>query len=127
MSKYSIVQCSELTLLSAKVSLNYMNGDFTELVEYLDKKFQNTASKEDINNLAVKLLPREEFDLFGKEIKQELKDIKENINNLTTSIDRLVKAINSLQQEYAAVVHKINRHEKWLHQVAEKVGIKLEY
>ena len=28
--------------------------------------------------------------------------------------------------EYAAIATQVNRHEKWLHQIADKLGIKLE-
>ena len=30
-------------------------------------------------------------------------------------------------QEMVALSHKVDRHEKWLHEVAEKLGIKLKY
>jgi len=104
-----------------------MDEDYKELVGYLDEKFQKVATKDDLNNLSVKLLPREEFEKFEKEISRELFDIKESINTLTNSIDKLVGSVNSLTQEYTMVANKIDRHEKWLHQVAEKLGIKLEY
>ncbi|MBI2577265.1 MAG: hypothetical protein HYV77_00265 [Candidatus Wildermuthbacteria bacterium] len=32
-----------------------MNQDFSELIEYLDKKFEKTASKEDVDNLRTEL------------------------------------------------------------------------
>ena len=30
-------------------------------------------------------------------------------------------------QEMVMLSHKVDRHEKWFHQIAEKLGIKLEY
>jgi len=32
-----------------------------------------------------------------------------------------------MRKEYTAIAAKINIHEKWIHQIAEKLGIKLEY
>lgn len=104
-----------------------MKEDFSELVEYLDKKFQKTATKEDINNLAVELVAREEFDLFTKETVKELKNIKDNINNLQTSVDKYAEKADAYFQEMIMMAHKIDRHEKWFQIVADKLGIKLPY
>ena len=46
---------------------------------------------------------------------------------LTTSVDKLVKAVTDLKTEYADITYKIDRHERWLEQLAEKVGLKLEH
>jgi soluble cytochrome b562 len=59
--------------------------------------------------------------------KPELKDLKEDFNNLQGSIDAYAKKADTYFQEMVMLAHKVDRHEKWLHQVAEKLGIKLDY
>lgn len=85
----------------------YMDKDYSELIEYLDKRFTN--------------------------IDEDLKDLKENkadkkdVQDLMNSIDRLAKAIEIYHDEQKAISAKIDIHEKWIHQIAEKLGIKLSY
>lgn len=104
-----------------------MNQDLSELVAYLDKKFQETATKSDLNDLAAKMVTNSEFQTFKIEVKQELSSLHDEVRLLTNSIDRLVKSIETLTEEYSAISVRIDRHERWLQQVADKVGIKLDY
>ena len=101
-----------------------MEKDFSELIEYLDEKFQKVTTKEDLNKVSVLVVSNGE-DI--KEIKQEISSLKESTQSLAVSIDRLVKAVDDLKTEYVSVKNQISRHEKWFHQVADKLGIKLEY
>ena len=84
-----------------------MEKDFSELVQYLDEKFANIDGK--LDNL------------------QENKADKSDVNSLITAIDAYAKKADAYFEEMVALSHKVDRHEKWLHQVAEKLGIKLEY
>lgn len=65
--------------------------------------------------------------------KEDLEDAvknlstKEDFNHLMNAVDAYAKRADTFFQEMVALSHKVDRHEKWLHQVAEKLGIKLEY
>ena len=68
--------------------------------------------------------------------KEDIKDISEKINDLPTKEDfsNLVSAVDSYMsksdkyfQEMLMLAHKVDRHEKWLHLIADKLGVKLEY
>ena len=78
-----------------------MKEDFSELIQYLDDKFER--------------------------IDQRFDTVKEDFNNLQTSVDSYAKKADTYFQEMVMLAHKVDRHEKWLHQVAEKLGIKLDY
>ena len=104
-----------------------MEKDYSELIDYLDEKFQNTVTKQDLNLISSRLLTLEEFDNFKKEFNQKISDLRESINALTNSIDKLVKAVSDLKTEYTSITYKVDRHEKRLQQLAEKLNIKLEY
>lgn len=92
------------------------NEDIKKLKEVL-------ATKEDL----AKILTLEEFDQFKGEIKQDLDGLRESIQALTVSVDKLVKAVADMHQEYVVITGKVDRHEKWIQQIAEKLGLKLEY
>jgi len=84
-----------------------MKEDFSELVEYLDEKFSNIDRQ--LENL------------------KENKADKSDMNTLFNAVDAYAQKADAFFQELVMLSHQINRHEKWLHQIAEKLGIKLEY
>ncbi len=63
---------------------------------------------------------KENFESFKDEIKQSFSDLQ-------TSVDSYAKKADDYFQEMVALSHKVDRHEKWFHQIADKLGIKLEY
>jgi len=84
-----------------------MNNDFSELIQYLDEKF----SKIDIQLEYIK----------------ENKTDKSDFNNLLTAVDSYAHKADGYFQEMVALTHKVDRHEKWLLEIAEKLGVKLKY
>jgi len=80
-------------------------------------------TSEDIQKLIEVLATKEDLN----DVRQDVNGLRESIQSLIISVDRLVGAVSDLKTEYAAITNQINRHEKWLHLVAEKLGIKLEY
>ena len=84
-----------------------MEKDYSELIEYLDKKFAN--------------IDEQLLDL------KENKADKEDLNNLINAVDAYAKKADAYFQEMVALSHKVDRHEKWLLQIADKMGVKLEY
>lgn len=78
-----------------------MNQDFSELVKYLDEKFTH--------------------------IDKRFDEIKMDFVDLQTSVDAYAKRADTYFQEMVALSHRVDRHEKWIRKIAEKLGIKLEY
>ncbi len=78
-----------------------MKEDFSELIEYLDGKF--------------------------REAENERADIRNEVKDLQGAVDAYAKKADTYFQEMVALSHKVDRHEKWLRQVAEKLDIKLDY
>jgi uncharacterized coiled-coil DUF342 family protein len=133
-----------------------MEKDFSELVEYLDGKFNKVDEKfikidekfigidQRFNKVDEKFVRIDEkfvgtdqkFDKISGEIintKQEVVNIKENMvtkddfSNLLTSVDGYAHKADGYFQEMVMLSKKVDRHETWLLQVADKLGIKLEY
>lgn len=78
-----------------------MDKDLTELVKYLDQKFTH--------------------------IDQRFDEVKEDFVDLQTAVDAYAQKADTYFQEMVMLTHKVDRHEKWILQLAEKLGIKLEY
>ena len=80
-----------------------MKEEFSELIEYLDERFTRI------------------------EKQLETKAEKTDVDILLTAVDTYAKKADTYFQEMVSLSHKVDRHEKWLHQVAEKLDIKLDY
>lgn len=78
-----------------------MEQNFSELIEYLDGKFN--------------------------ENKERIDALEEKFDILQTSVDIYAKKADTYFQEMVALSHRVDRHEKWFQQVAQKLEIKLEY
>jgi len=78
-----------------------MDKDYSELVQYLDEKFIR--------------------------VDQRFDEVKKDFVDLQTSVDAYAKKADTYFQEMMMLAHEVDRHEKWIKQIAEKLGIKLEY
>ena len=78
-----------------------MSQDFAGLVKYLNDKFIH--------------------------IDERFDEVKKDFVDLQTSVDGYAKRADTYFQEMVALSHKVDRHEKWIKQIADKLGIKLEY
>lgn len=79
--------------------------------------------EKDIQKLLEVLATKEDI----KDLNQQFNGLQEMVQSLVVSVDKLVKAVSDLHQEYAMVTSKIDRHEKWIQKLADKLGIRLEY
>ncbi len=75
----------------------------------------------DINKLTSVLASKKDVE----EIKSDLVDLKELVQGLIVSSDGIVKSIKDLSLEYAAISTQLSRHDRWIKQIAEKVGVSL--
>ena len=58
--------------------------------------------------------------------KKDFEELKEAFGSLQSSVDAYAKKADAYFQEMVMLARKVDRLEKWIHQIAEKVGIKLE-
>ena len=59
--------------------------------------------------------------------KADLEEIRKDFSDLQVSIDAYAKKADTYFQEMVMLSHKVDRHEKWILQLAEKLGLKLDY
>ena len=97
-----------------------MNEDYKELVEYLDGKFKKID--ESFSALPEIFITREEAIT-----KKDFEELRVDFRNLQAAVDAYATKAEAFFQELVMLSHKVDRHEKWLLQIAGKLGIKLEY
>jgi flagellar motor switch protein FliG len=71
--------------------------------------------EKDIQKLIEVFATREEV-----AIKTDLEDLRKDFARLETSVDAYAKKADAYFQEMIMLSHQVKRHEKWLHQIAEK-------
>jgi len=63
---------------------------------------------------------KQEFEKWKEELRTDFSKLQE-------AVDAYAKKADTYFQEMVMLAHKVERHEKWIKQIAEKLGIKLEY
>lgn len=63
---------------------------------------------------------REEMNVRFEEATDDRADIR-------SAIAELAGQIKDYHQEMLMLAHKVDRMERWIHQIAEKTGVKLNY
>ncbi len=63
------------------------------------------------------------------DLKEAVDDLatKKDVDNILTAVDAYSKKADEYFQEMVMLSHKIDRHEKWIKLLAEKLDVKLEY
>ena len=59
--------------------------------------------------------------------KQDFEELRKDFSHLATGVDAYARKADTYFQEMVMLSHKVDRHEKWLQTIAERVGIKLDY
>ena len=97
-----------------------------DLDKFSVRAFETFSTKEDLDKFSVRA-----FETFatkeGLENFVTKDEFREAISGLHTAIDAYAQKVDVLAQEMIMLAHKVDRHEQWLHQIADKLGIKLEY
>jgi len=105
-----------------------MNKDYQGLVKYLGGRFEKIDDRfERVDNSLVNISVR--FDKIDRklDVLEENKADKSDVNNLINAVDAYAKKADTYFQEMLVLAHRIDRMEKWIQQVADKVGVKLEF
>ena len=115
--------------MAKKENIRKNNVDYSELVEYLDKRFTTVDKR--FNSVDGRLIGVDKrFIAVDREfvsIHAEFADLKKDFRQLQTAVDAYAKKADTYFQEMVMLAHKVDRHEKWLQKLADKVGVKLDY
>lgn len=108
------------SVFATKEDIQGFQTEFKQDVEDL-----RTELKQDISNSQDKILAVVATKQELQEVKNDVADLKELIQGLIISNDSIAKSIGNLSIEYAAITSQLSRHELWIKQIAEKVGLNL--
>lgn len=72
---------------------------------------------EDVKKLIEVFATREEATT-----KQDFEELRKDFARLATGVDTYAKKADTYFQEMVMLSHKVDRHEKWLQQIAGKMG-----
>lgn len=76
--------------------------------------------EKDIQVLTELLATKSDLENFRDEYRKDFSDLQ-------TSVDAYARKADTYFHEMVMLSHKVDRHEKWLQKLAEKIGVKLEY
>lgn len=62
-----------------------------------------------------------------KEVRQDITDLRELVQGLLVATDKMATNIGIMTAEYGAITTQLTRHEKWIKEISEKVGVHLSY
>lgn len=86
------------------------------------------ATKEDFESLKQGIIEAGMEVFATKEDLQEfMEEMKQSFSDLQISVDAYAKKADTYFQEMVMLTHKVDRHEKWFHLIADKLGVKLDY
>ena len=58
--------------------------------------------------------------------KTDLEELRKDFARLESAVDAYAKRADDYFKEMVALAHKVDRLEKWIQQIAKKIGMKLE-
>jgi hypothetical protein len=79
-------------------------------------------TEQDIERIVAVVATKQEV----AEIRDDVKAVRELTGQVLTGLDGIAKAIDDLKMEYAAVKLQLDRHDRWIRELAEKVGLPLK-
>ena len=59
-------------------------------------------------------------------LKKDFDEVRKDFSNLRKSVDAYAKKADTYFQEMLMLARRVDRMEKWIHQIAEKVGVDLK-
>ena len=79
----------------------------------------------DIQKL-IEVFPIKEESVSKNDFESFQEEVRKSFSDLYSAVDAYAKKADTYFQEMVMLSHKVNRLEKWIQEIAEKVGIKLE-
>lgn len=86
----------------------------------LDK---NMLDDKDIQKL-IEVFPTKEESVSKDAFESFREEVRKSFSDLYSAVDAYAKKADTYFQEMVMLAHKVDKLEKWIYRIAEKVGIK---
>ena len=107
---YNLGLLSELKTFNIKLM---EDKQYKELTDFIGGQFTRVWNEFDRTHTEI------------KEVKTDVQDLKKDFVQLQSAVDAYAHKADVYFQELLALSTKVDRLEKWINQIADKVGIKL--
>lgn len=97
-------------------------SDIKKLSEMLATKAEHNELKEVTNRIAEMA---SKHDMQLDRLQENVEHIRHTVDSLVTTFDKMAKNIEDLRYEYIAIKLQLDRHEKWIKEIAAKTGVVL--
>lgn len=114
-----------------KVDLNQTNKVLDRIVATLAQTNQTLDRVVEAQNNTTATVTRATASLANliedfREFKEDMKNVPSMLDSHTTTLDKIFRNSELSKTETTALQNAVKRHEQWITQIADKVGIKLE-
>ena len=129
--KKKAITLDDLALMMGR-GFNEVGEKFSEVHEKMDKGFAGVDEKfagvdEKFAGVYKKMDKGfANVDMKFDEVHKEIKELKESFSILQTAVDGYAKRADDYFQEMVMLSHKVDRVERWVLQLAEKIGVQLK-
>jgi len=129
--KKKAITLDDLALMMGR-GFNEVGEKFSEVHEKIDKGFSMVDEKfaevdKKFDGIDKKMgRGFADVDMKFDEVHKEIKELKESFSILQTAVDGYAKKADDYFQEMVVLSHKVDRIERWVLQLAEKVGVQLK-
>jgi len=129
--KKKAITLDDLALMMGR-GFNEVGEKFSEVHEKIDKGFSMVDEKfaevdKKFDGIDKKMgRGFADVDMKFDEVHKEIKELKESFSILQTAVDGYAKRADDYFQEMVMLSHKVDRVERWVLQLAEKVGVQLK-
>ncbi len=79
----------------------------------------------DIKRLSEVFVSRTEFNNRMDHLEETVGHIRYTVDGMAVAFDKMAKSIDDLRHEYIAIKLQLDRHEKWIREIAAKTGVTL--
>ena len=94
----------------------HMNDEaqWTKLYQYLDRRFDSIDGRFAAMD--------ERFDAMDERFDL----VEERLEGIETTVNAIYQRLGNVEAEHAAMNQQLDRHERWHHQAADKLGLQLD-
>jgi uncharacterized coiled-coil protein SlyX len=104
-----------------QILLDEISGIFSDFAERVDDRFNKVESR--LDKIEFRLI-RIEDDI--KELKERVGNLDEKYDHIITALDAFLRHLKNIDDDNVAREVQLARFDRWLHEIAAKVGVKLE-